>query len=313
MIIFKQFTENKKGILFKSLESKDVIIRIIDGYTELCSYEEKIHVEPNFEYFFSHFVGVYHRRFEIWDSELKTIYLKIDCISEESTNLEDLDKYKLLKKYRYGNLLDKDPALPLYEIFVTKIYDKFFSINKGDVVVDIGGNLGFFSYHALCCDAKQVYCFEPSPECYNTIIKNYNMPNLKVEELAVGSTNGDISFNVNLNSSLSSSSFLIGENSRTITCKSVNLNDYVKENNIEKIDYLKIDCEGAEYEIIESLDEKYLTNNIDKICLEYHLNKNGELNNILEKLKKCGFMVNFEHGDHQINDELGIIYAYKND
>jgi hypothetical protein len=76
---------------------------------------------------------------------------------------------------------------------------------------------------------------------------------------------------------------------------------------------LKIDCEGAEYEIIESLDEKYLTNNIDKICLEYHLNKNGKLNNILEKLKKCGFMVNFEHGDHQINDELGIIYAYKND
>ena len=36
MIIFKQFIENKKGILFKSLESKDVILRIIDGYTELC-------------------------------------------------------------------------------------------------------------------------------------------------------------------------------------------------------------------------------------------------------------------------------------
>jgi FkbM family methyltransferase len=311
MIIFKQFIENKKGILFKSLESKDVILRIIDGYTELCSYEEKTHVEPNWEYFFSHPVEVYHRRFEIWDSELKTIYLKIDCISEEAVNLKDLDKYKLIKNYRYGNLLDKDPALPLYEIFITKIYNKFFNIEKGDVVVDIGGNLGFFSYHALCNGAKQVYCFEPSPECYNTIINNYDMPNLKVEELAVGSINGDVLFNINLESSLSSSSFLIGENSRTITCKSVNLNDYIRENNIEKIDYLKIDCEGAEYEIIESLDEKYLTNNINKICLEYHLNKNGELNNILEKLKRCGFIVNFEHGDHQINDELGIIYAYK--
>ena len=64
--------ENKKGILFKSLESKDVILRIIDGYTELCSYEEKTHVEPNLEYFFSHPVDVYHRLFEIWDSELKT-------------------------------------------------------------------------------------------------------------------------------------------------------------------------------------------------------------------------------------------------
>ena len=105
--------------------------------------------------------------------------------------------------------------------------------------------------------------------------------------------------------------FASDENSQTITCKSINLNNYIKNNNIEKIDYLKIDCEGAEYEIIESLDEQYLTNNIDKICLEYHLNKNGEINTILNKLKKCGFNVNFEYGDYQINDELGIIYARK--
>jgi hypothetical protein len=63
--------------------------------------------------------------------------------------------------------------------------------------------------------------------------------------------------------------------------------------------------------IIESLDEHYLTNNINKICLEYHLNKNGEIHTILDKLKKCGFDINFEYGDHQINDELGIIYAHK--
>ena len=54
-----------------------------------------------------------------------------------------------------------------------------------------------------------------------------------------------------------------------------------------------------------------ITNNINKICLEYHLNKNGEINTILNKLKKCGFNVNFEYGNYQINDELGIIYAYK--
>ena len=105
--------------------------------------------------------------------------------------------------------------------------------------------------------------------------------------------------------------FASDENSQTITCKSINLNNYIKTNNIEKIDYLKIDCEGAEYEIIKSLDEQYLTNNINKICLEYHLNKNGEIHTILNKLKKCGFNVNFEYGDYQINDELGIIYAHK--
>ena len=101
------------------------------------------------------------------------------------------------------------------------------------------------------------------------------------------------------------------KNSKTITCKLINFNTYIKENNLLNIDYLKIDCEGAEYDIIESLDENYLTNNIQKICLEYHFNKDGKINTILNKLKKCNFIVNFEYGDYQINDELGIIYAYK--
>jgi len=311
MIIFKEFIDNKKGIQFESLEPLNILIKIIDGYTGLCSYQEKMYVKPNITYYFSHPVEVYHRRFEIWDNELKTMYLKLDSTLNESINLKDLDKYNVLKDYKYNNPKDKDPALSLYEIFITKIYDKFFEVNKGDVVVDIGGNLGLFSYYSLCKEAKQVYCFEPSPQSYNCIIENFNLDNLVVEESAVGAKDGKVTFNINPESSINSSMFASDENSQTITCKSINLNNYIKTNNIEKIDYLKIDCEGAEYEIIESLDEQYLTNNIDKICLEYHLNKNGEINTILNKLKKCGFDVNFEYGDYQINDELGIIYAHK--
>ena len=311
MIIFKEFIDNKKGIQFESLEPLNIIIKIIDGYTGLCSYQEKMNVMPNIIYYFSHPVEVYHRRFEIWDNELKTMYLKIDTTSNQSINLKDLDTYNVLKDYKYNNPQDKNSGLSLYEIFITKIYDKFFKVNEGDIVVDIGGNLGLFSYYALCKGAKQVYCFEPSPQCCNCMNENFNFPNLIIEEAAVGINNGEITFNIDTESSINSSAFYTSKNSQTITCKSINLNNYIKTNNIEKIDYLKIDCEGAEYEIIKSLDEQYLTNNIDKICLEYHLNKNGEINTILNKLKKCGFNVNFEYGDYQINDELGIIYAYK--
>jgi len=311
VIIFKEFIDNKKGIQFESLEPLNIIIKIIDGYTGLCSYQEKMYVKPNIIYYFSHPVEIYHRRFEIWDDELKTMYLKIDSTLNESINLKYLDKYNVLKDYKYNNPQDKDPALSLYEIFITKIYDKFFEVNKGDVVIDIGGNLGLFSYYSLCKGAKQVYCFEPSPQSYNCINENFNFLNLIVEQSAVGAKDGEVTFNINPESSINSSMFASDENSQTITCKSINLNNYIKNNNIEKIDYLKIDCEGAEYEIIESLDEHYLTNNINKICLEYHLNKNGEIHTILNKLKKCGFNVNFEYGDYQINDELGIIYAHK--
>ena len=311
MIVFDKFIENQKGIQFSSLESQEIIIKIIDGYTGLCSYQEKMNVIPNIIYYCFHPVEVYHRRFEIWDNKLKTMYLKIDTTSNESINLKDLDTYNILKDYKYNNPQDKNSGLSLYEIFVTKIYDKFFKVNEGDVVVDIGGNLGLFSYYALCKGAKQVYCFEPSPQCCDCMNENFNFPNLIIEEAAVGINNGEITFNIDTESSINSSAFYTSENSQTINCKSINLNNYIKTNNIEKIDYLKIDCEGAEYEIIESLDEQYLSNNINKICLEYHLNKNGEVNIILDKLKKCGFNINFEYEDHQINDELGIFYAYK--
>jgi FkbM family methyltransferase len=311
MIIFKEFIDNKKGIQFESLEPLNILIKIVDGYTGLCSYQEKMYVKPNITYYFSHPVEVYHRRFEIWDNELKTMYLKLDSTLNESINLKDLDKYNVLKDYKYNNPQDKDPALSLYEIFVTKIYDKFFKVEEGDFVVDIGGNLGLFSYYSLCKGAKQVYCFEPSPQSYSCINENFNFINLIVEEAAVGAKDGEVTFNINPESSINSSMFASDENSQIITCKSVNLNNYIKINNIEKINYLKIDCEGAEYEIIKSLDEQYLTNNVNKICLEYHLNKNVEINTILNKLKKCGFNINFEYGEYQINDELGIIYAYK--
>lgn len=317
MIIFDKFIENQKGIQFSSLESQEIIIKIIDGYTELCSYERKMEVIPNINYYFFHPVDVYHRRFEIWDNLEQNLLLKVDTTNLENINLKNEDKFNKINKFgKTYNIKDSSVGLPLYEIFVTKIYDKFFKIEEGDTVVDIGGNIGLFSYYALCKGASKVYCFEPSPKTCNVIKSNFNFNNLIIEEAAVSSQDGYIDFFEFNSNSIGSSIFSTPhlstpENVEKITCKSINFNNYIKTNNIEKIDYFKIDCEGAEYEIIESLDEQYLTNNVNKICLEYHFNKNGKINTILDKLKKCNFNVNFEFGDHQINDELGIIYAYK--
>lgn len=312
MIIFKKFRENENGIEFESLEIQEIIIKIIDGYTELGSYEEKMSVIPNITYYFSHPVDVYHRRFEIWDSLEQILLLKIDTTKNESVNLKNEDKFKKLDKFgKIYNIKDPSVGLPLYEIFVTKIYDKFISVEEKDVVVDIGGNVGLFSYYAICKGASKVYCFEPSPKTCNIIKSNFKFDNLIIEEAAVSLQDGHVDFFDCESDSINSSMYQIQENSKKITCKSINLNTYIIQNNIDKIDYLKIDCEGAEYEIIENLNEHYLTNNISKICLEYHNNKDKKINIILDKLKKCGFIVSFEYGDHQINYTLGIIYAYK--
>jgi FkbM family methyltransferase len=314
MIVFEEFVNEGRGLKFTSLIKQGIVIKIIDGYTDLCSYKELMTVEKNVTIWFSHPSFIYHRRFEIWDSLEQNILLKLDKVVnlDNVLNLNDVDKYKRLKLLStIKDTVDASSALPIYEIFVTKIYDKYFSVNNGDVVMDIGGNIGLFSYDAICKGASKVYCFEPSSKNYNVINNIFKFDNLVVEESAVSSKDGYVDFYDCESNSIGSSMYDELEGSKKITCKSVNLNSYILNNNIEKIDYLKVDCEGAEYEIIESLDEDYLTNNIKKICLEYHLNKDGKINSIINKLKKCGFTINFEFGDYQINEELGIFYAQK--
>ena len=73
------------------------------------------------------------------------------------------------------------------------------------------------------------------------------------------------------------------------------------------IDYLKVDCEGAEYEIFESIPKEFLTNRIRKIALEFHHNINDiKVINLISKIKECGFETKLDYND---NDSTGMLYA----
>jgi FkbM family methyltransferase len=313
MIIFKGVRGENSGIYISSLYDSEITVlcKIIDGYSGLCSYATHMRLTPGVTYFFDHFVRIFHRRFEVWSEDEKELYLKIDIQSDSSPKVDLYDVYGKLKNFKYDNKKDFDAALPLYEIFINDLYNKSHcKINTNDVVVDIGGNLGFFSYFALCRDASKVYCFEPSKECVETIKNNFDFSNLIIEESAVTKHNGGVIFYYNENSSIQSSIYT-PELGNGIACKSTNLMEYIEDNYIEKINFLKIDCEGSEYEIIDCLSEEYLSNNIDKMCIEFHHNT-GKLDQMLSKIKKCGFNVESEGGSSIIQGELGVFYAWKN-
>ncbi len=69
---------------------------------------------------------------------------------------------------------------------------------------------------------------------------------------------------------------------------------------------LKVDCEGAEYEIFETLKEKDLLKEIDVVLLEWH---DGRCEELVEILLEANFYVQLRDSAKK---EIGMLYAYKN-
>lgn len=60
----------------------------------------------------------------------------------------------------------------IYEVFENNIYEKFFEVEEGDIVLDIGASNGPFTYSILHKKPKHVFCMEPSQVEFPTLVKN---------------------------------------------------------------------------------------------------------------------------------------------
>ena len=148
------------------------------------------------------------------------------------------------------------------EIFVDKCYERFFEVEEGDIVVDIGASVGPFTYSILHKNPKQVFCFEPSEREFKTLVKN--LRGYQVIPIPKGISN--------VNSIVKSNMLFGGENEmETLTFKR-----FIDLYNIEKIDFIKTDCEGGEYDIFIEDNLEFLKNNVKKVVGEWHF-KSPEL------------------------------------
>lgn len=177
-------------------------------------------------------------------------------------------------------------------IFCRKEYG---TLKTGDIVIDIGANIGVFSIYAASNGAKKVYAFEPNLNAYNTLCKNVKENSLE-----------DIVFPFNLGVSdlddkiiylpEESSPYNISANSpnsgQMVEVKTISLNTIVDKIVKERIDFCKMDCEGAEYEILYSTT-KDVFSKIDLIRMENH--KYSEKVNLINNLAKEKFKLVHEH------------------
>jgi len=200
--------------------------------------------------------------------------------------------------------------MQLTTIWVIREYDiPGFGIKDNDIIIDIGGHIGLFTIFCKQFSNKgKIFCYEPFIENYNILednIKMNDLNNVISKNVAVSKIDGTIPIYL---SSDESGHSILEKNSNSIQVESISLKKIFDTNNIKKCNLLKLDCEGSEYEIIESLPENYFEK-IDKIIIEYHFIEKYPIlfKKLVNKLELNSFILEIKKFD----DNMGLIFAQK--
>jgi autotransporter strand-loop-strand O-heptosyltransferase len=164
------------------------------------------------------------------------------------------------------------------EIFEYNIYERLFEVEEGDIVVDLGASLGPFTYSILPKNPKECFVVEPLTYHIDILKKNLNQDNVKIIQ-------GAISDKKKLEITWDG----ITEISPTFTFE-----EFVFENNIKKIDFLKCDCEGGEYDVFSKGNIEFLKT-IPKIVVEFHLNNDEDYHQCKFRWFRDNILNNFEN------------------
>lgn len=202
----------------------------------------------------------------------------------------------------------------LDDIYFKHIPNSIFLNNNCPVIVDIGANVGFFSLAAYSKFPKaKIYAFEPHPYCFK-IMENYRKEfkrfDWNIYDQAVSNTNEDIFLKTGNLDGFTTVSSVYNERPgfKDLAVKAIKFESFLEENNIDNIDFIKLDCEGSEYEILYALPkEKFKI--IKSMCVETHEGKteNQNLNSLNNFLKNIGYKT-------EILDEgqyAGYIWAWQ--
>lgn len=168
------------------------------------------------------------------------------------------------------------------------------NLSQDSIIIDLGAFKGDFSNIISQKFNCAVYAIEASPitfkECFsNNLVKKFN--------LAICGEDKNIEFylgnNPEGNSILKShKDVILGD---CVIIKGVTLNSFMSANNIDEIALLKIDIEGAEISLIDSLSDEFLKR-LPQITVEFHdfiesLNIENDVIRIKKRLSKLGFAI----------------------
>jgi FkbM family methyltransferase len=138
-----------------------------------------------------------------------------------------------------------------------------------DTVVDIGAHIGSFALRVAPL-ARRVVAYEPTPDTYGFLSGNVSThPHVKAFPLAVAGEVGTMTLHIGVTPDRNTLFKNDPRSTTSVTVKTTTLEEVFRENTIDRCDLLKLDCEGAEYDILYKAPDD-LWSRIHRTVIEYH-------------------------------------------
>lgn len=143
---------------------------------------------------------------------------------------------------------------------------KNFNITNDSVIFDIGANIGIFSLsYSLLYKESQVYSFEPVPFIYDTLVTNVNLNGTlkpRIRTFNFGFSDSERYLELSIPTPLQHKRYepqndinwglysIHGKGKKKIKGYFITLDDFCAKQSINRIDLIKIDVEGHEFEVL---------------------------------------------------------------
>lgn len=274
--------------------------------------------------------GIKEKQFRNFVKSFGLVYDPNDFVYKSASDLIVIKKYfpdLTLENHKDGVLASfnnlkiyietPEEFFILKEVFVEKDYNLL--SNESFVVFDIGMNIGISSlFFGLQKNVEKIYSFEPVVTTYQQAIYNVGLnkdllPKIEAFNIGLGATTRVekvlyiTQAKGNCGIRLESSLVVDKDNAEEIDIDIKNITDILPDlmaKHSEHKKVLKIDCEGAEYEILQKMNDSNLLKDVDVLLIEWH-DKGAK---ILEDLLKAN---DFRIVSRYLTSITGMIYAFK--